>query len=277
MSHRFQASSLLVAACVAMTVAAGPSAWAQKKVPGTPAVGAPDASVARDVRASKLIGKEVRSPKGERLGAIRDLILDVNNDAIHYAILSFGGAMGVGDKLFAFPLAAFQYTGSNEDLVLDTTRDRLGDAPGFEKSAWPDWAQPDTAMELERYFGAAGKLPKHANARLARVSDLLDREINDRNGKDVGKIEDIVVTLRTSHIRYVVLAFDRAWSLNDKLLALPMNKIQVPDDKKAPLVITLTRNDLDAEQAFDRKRWPDLNERAYRHGVDDWLAKARER
>ncbi|SEL18853.1 PRC-barrel domain-containing protein [Roseateles sp. YR242] len=244
-------------------------------VPGSPTAGHPDASVTRDIRASKLIGKEVRNPQNQKLGEIRDLILDVNNEVIHYAILSFGGAMGVGDKLFAFPLTAFQYNGTQEHLVLDINKEKLRSAPGFEKSRWPDWAQPDYAMEIERYFGAAGQVAPHPNSRLVRVGDLLGRDVDDQNAKDAGEIEDVVVSLRSARVRYVVVSFDRAWSLNDKLLALPLKAIRVPDDKKADLVLTLTRNDLDAQQAFDRKQWPDLNEPVYRSHVDRWLEQVR--
>ncbi|UXH80542.1 PRC-barrel domain-containing protein [Roseateles amylovorans] len=268
------AATLLMGACLAVMAPA--HAQAQTAAPDTPTAAPPQASVTRDARASKLIGKEVRNPQHQKLGEIRDLILDVNNDAIHYAILSFGGAMGVGDKLFAFPLTAFQYQGANEDLVLDVTKERLRSAPGFEKRNWPNWAQPDYAMELERYFGATGKIPARPNARLLRASDLLGKNVDDQNGKDAGRVEDLVVSLRTAHVRYVVLEFDRAWSLNDKLLALPMKALKVPDDKKNDLVLTLTRNDLDAQQAFDRKQWPDLNEPGYRSSVDNWLAKLRQ-
>jgi len=257
---------------VAQTTPAAPAATAaaSSSSPGPAA-----ATAARDVRASKLITREVRNPQGQKLGEIRDLILDVNNEVIHYAILSFGGSLGVGDKLFAFPLTAFQYVGANEDLVLDVDKEKLRSAPGFEKNRWPDWAQPDYATEIERYFGAAGKVAPRPNSRLLRVSDLLGRDVNDQNGKDAGEIEDVVVSLRSARVRYVVMSFDRAWSLHEKLVALPMKVIQVPDDKKADLVLTLTRNDLDAEQAFDRKQWPDLNETGYRSRVDHWLDQIR--
>ncbi len=267
-------TSLVMGAC--LTALAPAQAQTTAEAATAPTAGAPQASVTHDARATKLIGKEVRNPQNQKLGEIRDLILDVNNDAIHYAILSFGGAMGVGDKLFAFPVGAFQYLGANEDLVLDISKERLRSAPGFEKRNWPNWAQPDYAMELERYFGATGKIPARPNARLVRASDLIGKSVDDQNGKDAGRIEDLVLALRTGHVRYVVMEFDRAWSLNDKLLALPMKALRVPDDKKADLVLTLTRNDLDAQQAFDRKQWPDLNEPGYRRSVDDWLAKLRQ-
>src|SRR4051812_34583815 len=48
----------------------------------------------REMRASELIGKEVRNTQGENLGEIKDLIVDVNNSRIHYAVLSFGGFLG---------------------------------------------------------------------------------------------------------------------------------------------------------------------------------------
>ena len=63
--------------------------------------------VRRDMRLSQLIGKDVRNAQGEDLGDIKDVILDINNGRVHYVILSFGGVLGLGDKLFAYPMRAF--------------------------------------------------------------------------------------------------------------------------------------------------------------------------
>jgi sporulation protein YlmC with PRC-barrel domain len=66
------------------------------------------ATVVRNLRASNLIGKDVRNPQGEDLGDIKDVIVDLNNSRVHYIVLSFGGIMGVGDIQFAFPATAFR-------------------------------------------------------------------------------------------------------------------------------------------------------------------------
>src|SRR3569623_2906303 len=53
--------------------------------------------------ADTLQGDKVVNPKGENLGKIEDIMIDVASGRVAYAVLSFGGILGIGDKLFAIP------------------------------------------------------------------------------------------------------------------------------------------------------------------------------
>ena len=88
--------------------------------------------------ASKLIGENVLDAKGEHLGKIEDLAIDFDQGRIRYAILSFGGFMGMGEKRFAVPMQALQRFADDDRLILNVDRDKLKSAPGIEKGLWPD-------------------------------------------------------------------------------------------------------------------------------------------
>jgi sporulation protein YlmC with PRC-barrel domain len=92
---------------------------------------------------------KVRNPQGEDLGKIEDFMLDTESGRIEYAVLSFGGFLGMGDKLFAVPVQAFRVDTANEWFVLDTDKERLENAPGFDKNNWPSTA--DTSF-TERVY-----------------------------------------------------------------------------------------------------------------------------
>src|SRR5215813_1151152 len=57
-------------------------------------------------RASKVIGADVENPQGEKLGDIRDIVLDPATGRIRYAVLGSGGFLSLGEKYFAIPWAA---------------------------------------------------------------------------------------------------------------------------------------------------------------------------
>jgi sporulation protein YlmC with PRC-barrel domain len=90
--------------------------------------------------AAALTGGPVFNEAGEQLGKIEDFMLDVESGRIRYAVLSFGGVFGVGTKLFAVPAEALRFSG--ERLLLDVDKQRLEEAPGFDKDNWPDFADP---------------------------------------------------------------------------------------------------------------------------------------
>ena len=88
--------------------------------------------------AKTLIGDKVRNGAREDLGKIEDLMVDLTSGRIAYAVLSFGGFLGMGNKLFAVPFRAMTIDSAEHAFVLDVPKDRLKQAPGFDKDNWPD-------------------------------------------------------------------------------------------------------------------------------------------
>ena len=103
--------------------------------------------------ASTVIGDAVVNARGESLGKIEEVMLDVEGDRIAYAVLSFGGLFGIGDKLFAVPWDALELDPENKRFVLDVPREKLEQAPGFDKSDWPDFADRSFGTRLHDYYG----------------------------------------------------------------------------------------------------------------------------
>src|SRR5688572_17909518 len=135
------------------------------------------------VRASKLIGKDVRNAQGEDLGDIKDIVLDMSTARVHYVVLSFGGVMGLGDKLFAYPMRSFKPSADKDALILTVDKEKLKAAPGFDKDKHPDWNAPEYRAQVDRYFGANLTSPVGSNFRFARASDLIGRDVDDPNGR----------------------------------------------------------------------------------------------
>jgi sporulation protein YlmC with PRC-barrel domain len=90
----------------------------------------------RSHRVSKIIGSDVRNKSGDKIGDIRDIVVDANG-TIRLAIVSTGGFLGVGDRLHAVPWDALTL-GPKDDHILDIDRARLQAAPGFTSRNWPN-------------------------------------------------------------------------------------------------------------------------------------------
>ena len=103
--------------------------------------------------ANTLVGNDVCNPKGEDLGDIKEIMLDMRSGQVGYAVLSFGGFLGMGEKLFAVPWNALLLDTKNKRFVLDVEKDRLKDAPGFDKDKWPNMADQSWAKELHAFYG----------------------------------------------------------------------------------------------------------------------------
>ena len=101
---------------------------------------------------SALIGNDVHNPENEKLGDIKDFVLDMNAGTIRYAVLSFGGFLGMGEKLFAVPWHALQLDTAEKHFTLNVPKERLQNAPGFDKDHWPDMADPSWQQEINIYY-----------------------------------------------------------------------------------------------------------------------------
>lgn len=102
---------------------------------------------------SSITGTNVTNQKGENLGTIKDLMIDTENGTIDYVVLSFGGFLGLGDKLFAIPMEAFSVNTKSEDFILNVNKDRLQNAPGFDKNDWPDTKNGEYWNNLYTHYG----------------------------------------------------------------------------------------------------------------------------
>lgn len=103
--------------------------------------------------AGTLKGDSVENAEGEKLGKIEDFMLDMESGRIRYAVLSFGGIVGIGDKLFAVPPETLSVDTDRKCLVLDVDKERLKDAPGFDKDNWPNFADSALGRDVYDYYG----------------------------------------------------------------------------------------------------------------------------
>ena len=103
--------------------------------------------------ADTLIGNDVCNPAYEPLGTVKEIMLDMRSGQVAYAVLSFGGFLGMGEKLFAVPWSAMVLDTKNKRFVLDIDKERLENAPGFDANDWPDMANDVWEKTVNDYYG----------------------------------------------------------------------------------------------------------------------------
>ena len=104
----------------------------------------------RSHRVSKIVGSEVRNKSGDKIGDIRDLMID-GNGTIKLAIVSTGGFLGVGDRLHAVPWDVLTL-GPKDDHILDIDKAHLQAAPGFTSKTWPNLGDDHWLADNRRYY-----------------------------------------------------------------------------------------------------------------------------
>jgi sporulation protein YlmC with PRC-barrel domain len=212
--------------------------------------------------ADDLIGMSVVSPQGEKLGKIEDVVVHPGGE-VAYAVLSFGGFLGMGDKLFAVPwhmlkphdgegMGKSAYKEKDKDidkdkdkemaehahkphgpLVLAVEKERLKSAPGFDKNHWPEMANADWAMGVDQYYASADA--RHEPTRITdadaprstviwRLSELKGFDVESPSNTKLGDIKDVGIDTN-GRASYVVISVGGALGVGSKLIAAPWDAL----------------------------------------------------
>jgi sporulation protein YlmC with PRC-barrel domain len=104
------------------------------------------------VKTDQVIGVNVINTNHENLGKVEELVLDKQTGETVYAVLSFGGVMGLGDKYFAIPWKALSYDPKEASFTLNQSKEALKEAPGFDKQNWPNMADRTWQQNINTFY-----------------------------------------------------------------------------------------------------------------------------
>ena len=249
-----------LAAVPALAIALAGAAQAQSAA--TPTLAKPVAmndktQTSHAIRASVVVGKDVNDASGKDIGKVKDLIVDVNTGDVRYAVLEFDPGFFKSDKLFAVPLKSFGFTTDDKPLTLKTYQKAELEKAGVDKKDW------ETAVDNRRYVEGLDKnygyKPPHGAVEAMRASKILGKDVNNRAGKDIGDVKDLVLDMGANKVRYAVLAFDPSWFTGEKLFAFPLSAF-VARDAKHDFMLDVDQKTLQSMKAFDSDRWSHLND-----------------
>jgi len=113
----------------------------------------PDRRYRRVLSASTLAGDSVKNSAGDDLGKVDQIMIDIPTGRVAYAVLSFGGFLRMGNKLFAVPWDVLKVDEDQKCFILDVEKSKLESAPGFDKDNWPDMADQSWGREIYSYYG----------------------------------------------------------------------------------------------------------------------------
>jgi sporulation protein YlmC with PRC-barrel domain len=105
------------------------------------------------LRSSTLFSYRVKSPQGETLGKIEEIMIDMEVKRVAYAVLSFGGFWGLGDKWVPVPWDALTFKADEKVLILNIDKEKLLRAPNFDRATLPELANRQWGAVIHTYYG----------------------------------------------------------------------------------------------------------------------------
>lgn len=105
------------------------------------------------IAADKVEGTNVYNRAGEHLGSIDDVMIDKVTGKVAYAVMSFGGFLGIGERYHPMPWGMLKYDTAQGGYVVDLNKQILTDAPSYEPTQMPDYADRAWGKKVHDYYG----------------------------------------------------------------------------------------------------------------------------
>lgn len=222
----------------------------------------------RGVRASEMIGMSVRNSKGDNIGQISDMVVNMNTGDVRYAILKFDPGIAQGEELYAVPTTELRIAADRDDAVYAMSEAKLEQAR-IDRADWDDgiWDDPEYLAALDKMHGV--KQPA-SGARAHRASDLIGKDVNSKSGEEIGEVEELIVNMATQKVHYAVLEFDEGWASPEQNYAVPLTSFNLTNGKDE-LRLDITKSKLQAMKSFPDSRYENLNDRTWVADIDRYF------
>ena len=105
------------------------------------------------ISSAKVEGTNVYNRAGDSLGSIHNLMIDKASGHVAYAIMSFGGFLGIGDQFHPLPWSVLKYDTNMGGYVVDLDKEQLEGSPAFDAGSEPDWRDRTYENKIHDYYG----------------------------------------------------------------------------------------------------------------------------
>jgi len=225
-------------------------------------------------RTPDLIGKEVKTRDGQQhLGYLEDLVVDLNNGRIAYAVLTTRGTVGFGGKMFALPLSAFRMAEDLKSLRIDAKQDEFENSEGFDANKWPEkvderWMK---FAKKEATRDTSATRDEGKERMLRRCTSLIGLSVKNEQAEDLGRTQGFAIDVTHGKIVYAALAVGGVAGVGAKYFAVPWNALQLKSlnlsVRDRCFVLNSRKEDFTNAKGFDYNNWPIKPDDQFKSGV----------
>lgn len=277
MSKRLAAVKILFALGLAVVIARSGAAWAQVN------------SVSLPLKAHQLTGMKVENSDGQKVGTIRNLVLDLKTGELKYVIVGSGGFLGVRGTLKVVPSQAMSAaTAKSETVAVHATSPQWNQAPAFKLSSLAALEEPNHAREISRYFeppSMSSLLPKTnllsttggetgTNApgpKLKFASSLIGMRVVNQNQEKIGEVLDLFVNLGKPRPAFAIISSGRLFH-KEYQYAVPLSAL-IPSESERKLTLNANTATLQQTPPFTQRVWQEHGKngsnRIYRYSAPE--------
>lgn len=213
------------------------------------------------VRAGQLLGLKVEDTDGQKIGSIRNLILDARTGELKYAVIASGGFLGVQSTLRLAPSQIMSAaTTKRQTVAINTTKDEWLGAPVFKPSQLASLSEPHRTRQIANSFSASRSLSqtgakKPANTQpvtLKFASDFIGQHVVNPQQQRIGEVLDLLVNFGPPHPAFVIVSTGRFFRGGYRVL-IPLSALR--QNNRKTLLASVDSSSLETAPPFTEEIW----------------------
>jgi sporulation protein YlmC with PRC-barrel domain len=222
------------------------------------------------------IGRSVYGLNDEKIGEVNDLVLARRSGRVTYVLIGQGGVLGIGEKVIAVPYSAFSWNQQKKGLTLPTSAERLKGAPALEPGDWKTLNESSKTDSTFTYFNLSRDVDpddaafqsayrsalKDDDMPLLRISDLKGKQLMGDDGREIGKVEEIVYDAPSGRLAFVVVTFGGVMGIGADKVAVPWTAFDVNKDGRL-FAAKLEKEAVQSAPRLKESEWAELRENGY--------------
>ncbi len=159
------------------------------------------------IASDRVEGTAVYDASGKRIAKIEQLVIDKAGGRVAYAVLSFGGFLGIGAHHYPIPWSMLDFDEKLGEYRVDVAEEQLKNAPKIEQGDGWDQANLDRDEEVYGYWEQPGPQQQGQTSSLIASDCVEGMPVYDVHGKRIGKVERLMIDKVTGEIAYAILSF----------------------------------------------------------------------
>lgn len=221
------------------------------------------------IASDRVQGTVVYDANGKRIGKVERLVIDKASGRVVYAVLSFGGFLGIGADHYPIPWPMLDYDEKLGGYRVDITEQQVGNAPKIEHGE--SWQQANRARDEDVH--GYWEQPAPAQERKTSVLVTSDRvegmPVYDLHGKRIGKVERLMIDKLTGQIAYAILSFGGFLGIGADHYPIPWSMLTY-NEKSDGFQVDITKEQLrNAPKIEQGENW-EQTDRARNQDVYDY-------
>jgi sporulation protein YlmC with PRC-barrel domain len=222
------------------------------------------------IASDRVEGTAVYDAQGKRIGKVERLVIDKAGGRVAYAVLSFGGFLGIGAEHYPIPWPMLDYDENLGGYRVHITEEQLRNAPKSDPSE--SWEQPnrDRDEQVHGYWKQPAPVQEGQISSLITSDRVEGMPVYDARGKRIGKVERLMIDKLTGRIAYAILSFGGFLGIGAEHYPIPWSMLTY-NEKPDGFQLDITEEQLkNAPKVEQGENWEETNRARNQDVYDYW-------